>query len=234
MPDQQTPIGTRNLTVKNRGQKFWNKFADRYAARPIKDVAAYEALLADVAGRLQLTDRVLEIGCGTGGTAIRLAPFVNRFTATDFSTEMVRIAKAKPAPDNLHFVVSTAENAFDDGPFDAVCAFNLLHLVDDLPGLLCRVQTQLQPGGLFISKTWCFADLAGKLRLLFGVLRVMGLFPPAASISTLQLRQAIVEAGFEIVEYRVFGSRPQNPYIVARKPLKGSAVPSNPSGDAFL
>ena len=49
-----------------KSQKFWNKFAARYAARPLKNFPAYEAMLADVATRLKPTDRVLEIGCGTG------------------------------------------------------------------------------------------------------------------------------------------------------------------------
>lgn len=41
------------------------------------------------------------------------------------------IAIAKPAGDNLSFVVADAGNALDGGPFDAICAFNVLHLVDD-------------------------------------------------------------------------------------------------------
>jgi len=86
-------------------QRFWNRVAARYAARPLKDVAAYEALLGDVAGRLQPTDTVLEIGCGTGGTAIRLAPRVAHWLATDFSSEMVRIAQAKPGGDTVPFAV---------------------------------------------------------------------------------------------------------------------------------
>jgi ubiquinone/menaquinone biosynthesis C-methylase UbiE len=64
------------------GADFWNHFADRYAARPIKDVVASEAMLADVAARLRPGDRVLEIGCGT---AIRLAAGVSTYVATDFS-----------------------------------------------------------------------------------------------------------------------------------------------------
>jgi cyclopropane fatty-acyl-phospholipid synthase-like methyltransferase len=218
LPDHTTTAARTPPATAGSGARFWNRFADRYAARPIKDVAAYEALLSDVAARLRKTGRVLEIGCGTGGTAIRLAPHVSQFSATDFSTEMVRIAKAKPAPDNLHFKTSNAETALDGGPFDAICAFNVLHLVDDLPGLLFRIHAQLQPGGLLISKTWCFADLGLKLRLLFVGLRAFGLFPPATSLSVAQLRQAILDAGFEIVDQRIFGSLPQNPYIVARKP----------------
>ena len=36
------------------GAAFWDRFADRYAARPIRDVAAYEAMLADAAARAKL------------------------------------------------------------------------------------------------------------------------------------------------------------------------------------
>lgn len=57
----------------SRAARFWNRFAGRCAARPIKDVAACEALLENVAVRLKPDDRVPEVGCGTGGTAIRLA-----------------------------------------------------------------------------------------------------------------------------------------------------------------
>lgn len=199
------------------GQAFWDRFAKRYAARQIKDVAAYDAMLADTASRLRHSDHVLEIGSGTGGTAIRLAPGVAHYVASDFSTEMIRIARAKPAPGNLHFVVAAADGTVDDSPFDAVCAFNVLHLVEDLPATLARLNSQLKPGGLLISKTWCFAELTLKLRILLSGLRALGLFPASAALTGEQLRMTIREAGFEIMVERVFGTRPQNPYIVARK-----------------
>lgn len=211
-------------TPETRQQRFWNRLADRYAARPIKDVAAYEALLSDAASRLRPTDHVLEIGCGTGGSAIRLASGVASYKATDFSTQMIRIASAKPAPPNLRFEVVAAESAFDDGPFDAICAFNVLHLVDDLPALLARIQANLRPGGLLICKTWCFAELPARLRALFVLLRLVGLFPAATWLKGPDLREAIRAAGFDIEADLVFGSRSQNPYIIARKTML-----SNPS-----
>jgi cyclopropane fatty-acyl-phospholipid synthase-like methyltransferase len=198
-------------------QAFWNWFADRYAARQISDVAAYEAMLADAASRLRPGDHVLEIGSGTGGTAIRLAAGVACYVATDFSAEMIRIARAKQSPANLRFDLAAASDLLDGGPFDAVCAFNVLHLLDDLPATLARLQAQLKPGGLLISKTWCFAELPLVLRALFAILRTFGLFPAAASLTREQLRCAIRETGFAIEDERDFGSRPQNVHIVARR-----------------
>ncbi|WP_026381872.1 class I SAM-dependent methyltransferase [Afifella pfennigii] len=196
---------------------FWDKIAERYAARPLKDPDAYEAMLADAAGRLKPSDHVLEIGCGTGSTAIRLAPSVAQWTAADFSPEMLRIAKAKPAPQNLRFVLADAQSAFEGGPFDVICAFQVLHLVDDLPGTLSRIHAQLKPGGMMIAKTWCFADMKLSLRGLFLVLRAVGLFPPVNALTKTALREKIRDAGFQIVDERVFGTNPHGPYIVARK-----------------
>lgn len=196
--------------------RFWNRFADRYAARPIKDVAAYEALLEDVAARLKPDDRVLEIGCGTGGTAIRLAEGVAQYVATDFSAEMIRISRAKPAPLNLRFLLAEADALPEGGPFNAICAFNVLHLVDDLPGLLHRLRGGLAPKGLLICKTWCFGDLPLRFRLLFRALRLVGLFPPARFLTQAELHQTLQAAGFAVEATRVFGARAQNPYIVAR------------------
>ncbi|NVN87296.1 MAG: class I SAM-dependent methyltransferase [Rhodopseudomonas sp.] len=204
--------------AKARHVKFWDRIAERYAARQLKDPAAYEAMLAAAAARLRPTDRVLEIGCGTGSTAIRLAPHVAEWIATDFSPEMLRIARAKPAPDNLRFVLTDAHSAFDGGPFDAIAAFQVLHLVDDLPGTLAHIHAHLKPGGLLIAKTWCFADMGLALRGLFVVLRSIGLFPPVNALTKIALRQSILDAGFRIEDERIFGANPHGPYIVARKP----------------
>ena len=202
-----------------RARAFWDRMADRYAARPIKDVAAYDGMLADAARHLGPADRVLELGCGTGTMAVRLAKGVQHYRATDFSARMIAIARMKPAPDSLEFQVSSAETAFDGGPFDAICAFNLLHLVDDMPALLAQIQANLVPGGVMISRTWCFAELPLPLRGLFAVLRLVGLFPPVSWLRGADLRRAIVASGLVIEVDKTFGTRPQNPFIVARKPI---------------
>jgi hypothetical protein len=48
------------------------------------------------------------------------------------------------------------------------------------------------------------------------MLRLVGLFPPARFLTQAQLHQALHAAGFTIDATRIFGARPETPYIVAR------------------
>lgn len=198
-------------------QQFWDRMAGRYAARALKDPAAYEEMLIEVGGWLQPGDRVLEIGCGTGSTAVRLGGAVGSLLATDLSAEMVRIAAAKEAPANVRFMQATAVTAHDAAPFEAICAFHILHLVADLPATLAALRDQLVPGGLLISKTWCLRDFNPLMRLIFPVLRARGYMPPIRQIRARDLRAMICEAGFTIEGERTFGKQTHSRFIVARR-----------------
>ena len=58
---------------RQQPQAFWDKIAQKYATKRVADPAAYEAKLTRVRALLRAEDRVLEIGCGTGSTALTLA-----------------------------------------------------------------------------------------------------------------------------------------------------------------
>jgi len=119
-----------------RKARFWDRIAVKYAADPIADMAGYELTLRRVQNLLSTDKAVLEIGCGTGTTALRLAPFTRRLLATDLSAGMIAIAHeklaAQPVP-QLSFAVADADAPVAGaGEYDLVLAFNLLHLVADL------------------------------------------------------------------------------------------------------
>ena len=95
---------------------FWDWVAPRYARKPISDLSAYEDKLARVRGLLRPTDRVLEIGCGTGGTALKLAPGVAEMTATDVSRRMIEFAHARQGGEtatNVSFRQGAADDDLD-------------------------------------------------------------------------------------------------------------------------
>lgn len=201
----------------SREAAFWDRMAPRYARMKLADPEAYEATLARVRARLSPADRVLEIGCGTGATAVRLAPEVAGYTATDLSPGMIAIARARPeaALPQLSFHVAGADA--QAGPFDAVLAFNLVHLLPDLPAALVRLRDGLRPGGLFISKTPCLAELSPLLRMVVPALRLVGLAPRVAWLRRAALEAQIAAAGFEIVETADLPARRAQRFVVARR-----------------
>jgi ubiquinone/menaquinone biosynthesis C-methylase UbiE len=203
--------------------RFWDRTARKYAADPIKDMDGYERTLDRTRHYLYGTDAVLELGCGTGTTALRLAPHVGRMTATDLSSEMIAIAREKAvaqACPNVEFAVATPDSASWPGDtFDAVLAFNLWHLVADRTSALAHVHRLLKPGGLFVSKTPCLAEMNPLIRLAVPVMQLVGKAPYVAFFSAAGLESEIEHGGFTIVERGRHGSgrRDTRIFIVARK-----------------
>ncbi|MBK1670421.1 hypothetical protein CKO28_20565 [Rhodovibrio sodomensis] len=208
---------------------FWDKAAEKYAKSPIGDVEAYEYTLGRTRAYLSPTDTVLELGCGTGSTALLLAADVERLVATDISGAMIEIAAGKARAQGVSNVAFRAagllDDAIDPGPYDAVLALNLLHLIDDVETALRRINGLLKPGGIFVSKTVC-TPAAGaplKFRLLRATIPIMqfvGRAPFVRFTTRADLEHLIAAAGFRILEA---GDHPApSRFIVARKEEPGS------------
>ncbi len=127
--------------------KFWDKIADKYSKRPVKDTENYEKTLDCTRKHLSASDNVLELGCGTGTTALLLAPSVKQITASDISSRMIEIAREKAATrevENVRFVRGTLfDEDLEKGSFDVVMGFNFLHLLEDIPGAVHRINELL-------------------------------------------------------------------------------------------
>lgn len=212
--------------------RFWDKMARKYAAHPIADEAGYEASLRRTSELLTESDQVLEIGCGTGTTALRLAPRVRHLHATDVSSQMVAFAQEKLAATpmaQLDFAVLDAAGAARQAPqaYDVVLAFNVLHLLPDLDGGLDAVWQALRPGGLFLSQTPCVAEMNPLIPwVALPVARALGKAPPVHCFQGPALEAAIARHGFEVlaVERHATQGRDVRPYIVARKPHQAVTV----------
>ncbi len=207
---------------------FWNSAAPKYAQSPIADVAAYEYTLDRTRSYLKPDDQVLELGCGTGSTALLLAPQVKQITAMDISTAMLAIAREKTdkaGVKNLQFVESDAVP--DTGKYDVVMGYSLFHLVPDMEARFAQINALLPEGGYFISKTVCLAEagtgIGGRLkslmiRVMIPLMQLVGKAPYVRRFTALELEAAVTNAGFEIIES---GNHPKGPppahYIVACK-----------------
>ncbi|MGS5085287.1 class I SAM-dependent methyltransferase [Hydrogenophaga sp. A37] len=208
-----------------RKARFWDRIARKYAADPIADMAGYEATLRRVKGLLSTDQDVLEIGCGTGTTALRLAPHTRRLLTTDVSASMIDIAieklAAQPVP-QLSFAVADADApVFGQAKFHRVLAFNLLHLVSDLDQALALAVQTLRPGGLLISKTACISEMNPLIPYLaLPLMRAIGKAPHVLCFNGDALVSAMEQQGLEIVSVERHGTRGKDirVFIVARKP----------------
>ena len=209
-----------------RKARFWDRIARKYAADPIADLPGYETTLRRVQGLLSPDHDVLEIGCGTGSTALRLAPHTQRLLATDVSAAMIAIARDKLAAqpiEQLSFAVADADEVVSGhGTWDAVLAFNLLHLVGDLDQAIDAAVQALRPGGLFISKTACINEMNPLIpRLALPLMRALGKAPQVLCFKAPALQAAMARQGLEVLAVERHGTQKGKDirvFTVARKP----------------
>ena len=81
---------------QNKEKKFWDKFANNYDAF-IKNTVdkTYKSILGNIDSELNMNNRVLEIGTGTGIISFSICSKISSIIATDISPEMIQIAKLK-------------------------------------------------------------------------------------------------------------------------------------------
>lgn len=205
---------------------FWDNAAEKYAKSKISDLDGYHSTLTRTQNYLSKSDSVLEIGCGTGATALLLAPYVSHIVASDISPKMVSIGAKNAQAEgikNINFVASDIFGEKIEGmTYDAILAHNVLHLLEDVPSSVRRVHELLRPGGIFISKTFAVKDegLSFKMRMIKLVLPLMqklGKAPFVNFMKGTQLEEAISENGFDILESGHYPITADARYIVARK-----------------
>lgn len=198
--------------------QFWDRIARKYAKSAIKDMDSYEETLRRVASYLRRDSRMLEAGCGTGTTALKLAPLVRDYVATDISAGMIEIAREKAAAEGaaVDFRVAPAD-ARDLGPFDVVFNSSLLHLVPDQGATLAAFHDALEPGGLLIAKVPCVGEMSWFLRPAIRVMQAFGRAPFLRYQTAPELIAAVEAAGFDIVESSELPKGKPIRFIVARK-----------------
>ena len=201
--------------------KFWDRVADRYARKPVADEAAYQKKLQVTRNYLRREMEVLEIGCGTGSTAIVHAPHVTHIHATDVSTRMIEIAQGKADAAGVRNV--TFETLAMDGiqkpdeSLDAVLALSVLHLLEDRADVIARVFRWLKPGGVFVTSTVCLGDTMKWFRFIEPIGRRLGLMPMVRIFSVDELVTSLTDAGFDI-DYQWQPGKGDAVFIVATKP----------------
>lgn len=203
---------------------FWNRIATRYAQQPVDDPAAFDRKIALTRARMKPGDVVLDIGCGTGSLALRLAESGAQVHGLDYSAAMVDIARGKAAAQgaqNVTFHLGAFDETFTalaPGTLDGVYAGSLLHLVPDRDAVLRRAFGLLKPGGFFVSSTVCLGESWVPLSPVLRVMRWLGRAPAVWCLSRAALVREIAEAGFVDVTEPDVGAAPKIAFVMAGRP----------------
>lgn len=201
----------------SRAKLFWNLMAKRYSKSPIADMKSYEKTLNDTRKYLKKGKKVLEIGCGTGTTALKLASSVSKMDATDISNNMIDITQEKAKKQKVMHVKFFQSAIFDDklkkNSYDAILAYNLLHLMKNTDTVMKRINELLKPGGLFIQKTPCLKENGWTQVIAFFLNPVI----PLTCFTIAEFKQSMKTNGFEMVKTYQYPENPPRLFSVAKK-----------------
>ncbi len=158
MTDVQPEVDGRDLVAETRA--IWDGKAEFWDARMGDGNAFQRRLVGPAAERLlavRAGETVLDVACGNGVFARRLAELGANVVATDFSARFLDLARARPTPhvDRIDYRLVDATDeaqllALGEGRFDAaVCNMALMDMptIDPLLRALARVLT---PAGRFV------------------------------------------------------------------------------------
>lgn len=134
---------------KHLGPVYAAQFQDAAIVAAYPTRPPYPAEVCEILAVLITTEpRVaLDVGCGTGDVARRLAPQMVRIDAVDVSSRMIAQGKALPGGDapNLRWIVAAAEDAPLEPPYSLITAGESLHWMD-WPVVMPRLRDALAPG----------------------------------------------------------------------------------------
>lgn len=204
------------------GAGFWNVMAKNYAKSPVSDEAAYQKKLKKTRDLFRPDMDVLEIGCGTGSTALVHAPYVNSYEGVDFSKKMLSFANSKLKASGLKNLTFTCmpidDISRENASVDMVLAMSIIHLLPNHKEVLKSVFTLLKPGGNFVSSTVCLGEMGGIVKHLLPLGMALGLLPPIQNFSKESLVALFLEAGFEIEEVWQPDQKGAAVFVIARRP----------------
>jgi ubiquinone/menaquinone biosynthesis C-methylase UbiE len=134
-------------------QERFGAAAARYAVSAVhRGGPDLDAMIA--AGVVTGRERVLDVGCGPGATALAFAERVASVVALDLTPAMLAQARRLAADRglaNVRFECGNAERLpFPDASFDLVTSRLAAHHVSDPAAMVAEVARVLAPGGVFL------------------------------------------------------------------------------------
>lgn len=229
--DELAQAGTTEALGGNIHAGYWDSDAEH-----VPMAAATDRLTDLVAERLALLpgQRVLDVGCGNGFPAVRIAEahdvHVTGITVSPQEvTRATELAARSPAGDRVTFrLADAADPPADLGAFDAVFAIeSLLHLSDQA-GALSRLRGFARPGARLVVADLCLREpfTGDGEAVLAGMSRTLEI---AGINSEQQHRAGLEQAGWDLLELLDIGESVRASYEHAASAFRRIAASAPPA-----
>ncbi len=155
----------------------------------------------------QISEQILDVGCGTGQLAAKIAESGAIILGTDASANMIESAKSNYP--NLAFEVVDATKLPYHEEFDAIFSNATFHWIENQRGLLSGLYKSLKPGGRLVAEfggkgnvksiTEAISEAAKILNLSDKILTNFWFFPSISTYTTM-----LESIGFEVEQAWLF------------------------------
>lgn len=162
----------------------------------------------------------LECAAGTGEISLAAAPFVRRVLCTDLSQPMLDRARQKAAKRGLTNIEFAQRDLFHlpdgDGTYGAVCAGNVLHLLDRPEDAVAELWRVTAPGGCLLLPTFLMGESGPLMNILVALYRLLG-FRQKRSFTRQSYRAFFESLGLPLAELVIIPGRIPVGLAVLRK-----------------
>ena len=213
-----------NETRIKKERKFWDKLSPTYDQFIQKWWKIYAStLLNKIYEDISSGSIVVEVACGTGLVALKIAEKTSRVYGVDISQPMITVAKRKMKEKRIGNVEFSVEDAyalpFESNMFDVAICNNALHNMVYPKKALSDIRRVLKPKGLFIA-TMVGIGESRKFKIGIAIYRLFGgKLPTFHKLNLDDSANMINASGFSIVKKeRIKHPEDRMPilYIVAR------------------
>jgi ubiquinone/menaquinone biosynthesis C-methylase UbiE len=179
--------------------------------------------LVQSSANLQTSDRILDLGCGTGRYAIGFARKIGcKIIGADASPAMLDKAREKEGAELVDWEVQNAGSlTYPDNTFEAVFMSHLLHHVESPVDVITECKRVIKPLGAILIKYGAMEQVEEDVEHVF--------FPETIDIdrertlSVAQTEGLLLAAGYhDVVSQEVM----QQTYVSAQEHLQAAAVKS--------
>ena len=210
----------------SKSKKFWDKASENYDKTEERFEYIHQRSRGKTKKYLEISNVVLDYGCGTGTMACEIANDVKEIYAIDISSKMIDISKRKAVVKNIENVIFSEGGIFDENlkneSFDRILAFNMLHTIPNPKKAVHRISELLKPDGLFISTTPCLGDkmsflMSLQIRLVQMMCKI-GVIPiPIRRIKSSDIDELITYGNFQNIDTEKIYKGASSYFIVAKK-----------------